>query len=222
MGLLDKLLGDKKEENQNLQKTDTDWRETKYGYAPKDAIKVHFSPEREIFPKGSGRKNEAYGIAASHISDTLLKLESLDSKTYHNIEFLKGKCSNCNNNFIIPQSKKPIFFKCPFCSTSDEKILIKLLLYLNPDNEIFSNCPKCNKYSYLKVNENTRYFNFNCKACNNDFILNKDHPIELTNYSDNSVLNWCSACGHLFETSKENTYPIKCPRCESKLDLKKK
>jgi hypothetical protein len=221
MGVLDKILGDKKKENQDQQKTDTFWSETKYGYAPKDAIKVHFSPERDVYPKYPSQGDEGFTFAASWLEDIHQKLKHLDSKTYNNIEFLRGICPICDNNYIIPKSKEPIFFKCPFCSTSVEKVLIELLLFLNPNNEIFGNCPNCNKYSYLKVSEDSRYINFNCKGCNIDFILNKDHPIELTNYSDRSIINWCSACGNLFEGPLGDNTQINCPRCETNLEPNK-
>jgi DNA-directed RNA polymerase subunit RPC12/RpoP len=221
MGLFSKVIGVKKEENPNQQKMDDFWRETKYGYAPKDLIKVHFMHEREEYPKYPRSGDEGFSIAASRIIEMHNKLSYLESKTYDYMELIRGKCVNCNKYFIIPKSKKPIFFKCPFCSTEDEKKLIEMLFFQNPDNEIFGRCPGCQSYAYIKVNDESRYVNFYCKSCNNNLILNKDHPIDLNDYSENNLLNWCSACGHLFETLKENTHPIKCPRCESKLEPKK-
>lgn len=221
MGLFGKVLGSKKEENEDKQKTDAYWSETQYGYAPKDLIKVHFTPERDVYPKYPRSGDEGFAIATSNIIEMQNKLNYLESKTYDYMELIRGKCVNCNKYFIIPESKRPIFFKCPFCSTADEKKLIELLLFQNLENEIFAKCPGCNSYAYIKVNDESRYVNLHCKSCNNDHILNKDHPIDLNDYSENALLNWCSACGHLFETPKENTYPIKCPRCKSKLEPKK-
>jgi hypothetical protein len=220
MGLINKVLRSKKEDTQGQQKIDSFWRETDYGYAPKDTIKVHFTPEREVYPKYVHRPQEAPNIAASHIVDLQQKVKYLDSKTFNYEVFLQGKCGNCNKYLIIPETKKPPFFKCPFCSSENEKKLIELLLFLNPDNEIFASCPECNKYSYLKVDEEDRYLKFHCKSCKKALVLNKDHPIELTNFSKEANLSWCSACGLLFESPLNEKYPITCSRCESKLEPK--
>jgi hypothetical protein len=221
MGLLDRVLGVKEENRQDNQFKDPFWQETEYGFAPKDVIKVQTTHERDVYPKYAVRPQEAHTVAASRIEDLHNKLEYLDSKTYNLIKLIRGKCINCNRYFIIPKSKKPPFFKCPLCSPENEKKLIELLLYLNPDNEIFASCPECNKYSYLKVNEENRYLNFHCKSCEKDIVLNKDHPIELKDLSDNTTLSWCSACRLLFEVQEGQKFPITCSRCESKLEPKK-
>lgn len=211
MGLLDKLFGNEKKE----EPTDIFWKKTEYGFAPKESVNVHFSPDRDAY-RGIGK-----GIALDVTIEEHQRLKALEKKVFNLKLLLIGSCINCNEKFLIPTKQEPIFFKCPFCSSSDEKKLIELLLFQNLENEIFAKCPGCNSYAYIKVNDKSRYINFQCKSCNNNFILNKDHPIGLNDFSEYALLNWCSACGHLFETTKENTYPIKCPRCESKLEPKK-
>lgn len=221
MGLLDRVIGSKKEEDQDQQNKNDFWNKTKYGFAPKDSIKIHITPEREVYPKYPRQGDEAFAIAVSNIEEIHNKLNYLNSKNYNYVYFIRGKCGYCNNYFLIPESKKPIFFKCPFCSTSEEKSLIELLLFLNPENEIFGTCPKCNKYGFLRVTKYDRYINFYCKSCNEDSILNKDHPIDLSRLSDKNDLIWCSACGNLFEESLIENNPIVCPNCETYLVSKK-
>ena len=211
MGLIEKIFGNEKKE----EATKTFWTKTEYGFAPKESVKVQYSPDRDAY-RGIGR-----GIAIDCTIEEYQRLKALEKKVFYLKQLLIGSCINCNERFLIPAKQEPIFFKCPFCSTSDEKTLIELLLFQNLENEIFAKCPGCNSYAYIKVNEKPRYVNLQCKSCNKDFALNKDHKIELGNYSESSLLSWCSACGHLFETTKDNNYPIKCPLCKSKLEPKK-
>lgn len=206
--------------NKGEEKMDSFWIKTNYGYAPKDAVKVHFTPERDEYPKVAGSPGEAFALAQERLRDIHQKLEYLESRIYDAKELLRGRCINCKKNFLIPAKQKPIFFKCPFCSPDDEKRLIELLLFLNPNNEIFSNCPGCNKYTFIIVNEQPKYFSFQCKACNNEFLLRKDHEINLENHSDKTLLLWCSACGYIFENPLDDNYPEKCPRCESQFGSK--
>jgi hypothetical protein len=211
MGLLDKVFGIKKEE----EETDSFWEKTEYGFAPRETVSVHFSPDRDAY-RGIGS-----GIIIDATIEEYQRVKALEKKIFNVKQLLVGSCINCNEKFIVSAKQKPIFFKCPFCSTPEEKNLIELLLFQNSDNEIFTNCSGCNKYNYIKVIEKPHYISFHCKSCNFEIMLNKDHPMELNDYSDTSKLNWCSACGHLFEGPLNENYPIICSHCESKLEPKK-
>jgi uncharacterized Zn finger protein len=144
-------------------------------------------------------------------------LKALEKKIYKLKELLVGSCINCDKNFLIPAKRKPIFFKCPFCSPKEEKSLIESLLFLNPNNEIFICCPGCSKYSFLVVDEQQKYFNFRCKVCKKEFLLKKDHEIKVKNLSNTDILCWCPACGTIFESPRKKEDFVICPHCNTRL-----
>jgi DNA-directed RNA polymerase subunit RPC12/RpoP len=208
MGLIEKFFGSKKDDGDKF------WTETDYGFAPKESVKIRYSPSRDAF-RGIGS-----GVIIDGTIEEYQRVKALEKKIFEMVPYLTGSCVNCQKNFIIPEAKKPIYFKCPFCSPAEEKALIELLLFMNPENEIFAKCPECSTYSYIEATKESRYVNFHCKSCQKDLVLKKDHPIVLGKLSPNSTLSWCSACGLLFESPLNEKYPITCSRCESRLEPK--
>ena len=185
------------------------WIKTDFGFAPRNSIKVHFS----------GGTSTGYSLGGGTVISGMSKeyhhLKSLENHTYKMKSFLKGICKICDTVFLIPEHKKPIFFKCPICSENNEKDLIWYLLNLNPNDETFNKCPNCNNFSPLKVKNTVSHINFQCPKCNKTHILKKDNNIKIGKYSKDNYLLWCSACGYFFKFLRKNKEEIKCPHCDS-------
>lgn len=116
---------------------------------------------------------DALGYAIRKIEEEYAKLKWLSEKELKKKNLVKIQCPRCKEYVFLEEGKKPWIVKCSHCCDEEEKPILKWLYIINPNDEVFDECPKCQKYSFISATNEEKYIEFRCKNCDGRFFIHK-------------------------------------------------
>jgi hypothetical protein len=126
-----------------------------------------------------GSSDWGLGYALQKIDEEYAKLKWLSEKELKEKNLKKIQCPRCSKFVFLKEGKSPWIVKCPHCCDEKEKAILKWLYIMNPNNEVFDQCPSCNQYGFISAINQDKYIEFICKNCKERYFIFKKDAIPI-------------------------------------------
>ncbi len=117
--------------------------------------------------------------ALQKIEEEYVELKRLSKKELSKKKMKRIKCPRCSEFVFLKEGIIPWIVKCPHCCDKKERPILKWLYIMNPNYEVFDECPSCNRYGFIFAKNMERYIEFMCKNCKERFFIFKKDAIKI-------------------------------------------